>query len=797
MLKIDLHVHSKYSNNSQNPVIRFFKSCESFSEPDDIYRMAKSRGMDLVTITDHDTITGCLDLKKRHGDSVIMGVEATAFFPEDGCPVHLLVYGFTEAQFAEIDRLRTNIYRLRDYLDEQGIASSVAHATYRLKESFGVDHIEKLLLLFNTFEGINGCRSVRANQGFMDILQSLTPSLMAELELKHGIPPVGETPWRKSLTAGTDDHAGLYLGTVHTEIDADVADGALGAIRAGKTAIAGESRDHRLFALQIYKIIHDNFAARSGKTRNLMASLNDYLLLGRKPGLKSRIKLWKMARSGSVIGGHVRLLLAISKEKNNTFEERMKKLYVQIVRFSDDMVVRFIETCVDSFRTGRIGGILKTISASLAGMFVYIPAGFALKYLNKDIGFQKQLRRRFIPETKNYRKKILWFTDTINDLNGVSVTLRAIGWLSHQRGEDLHIISSVLDDEPVNDLPPNMISLKALISFPLPFYEKLIVKVPSLLSMIEALQDYEPDEIYISSPGVIGLYGLIYARLTGVKCMAVYHTDFTRQAVRIIGKDSPIIDVIEGYTRWFHEAADRILVPTREYIDILSKRNFDKAKLGIFYRGIDAAHFEPKQEGRDFLRSKVDCSDGINLVYVGRISRDKNIDFLIESYRLVAARNRRANLIFAGDGPYLERLRELTADLDRVHFLGEIPQRMLPLVYSGADLLVFPSETDTFGMVVLEAQACGLPALVSSLGGPKDIVRDNHTGFILDTGDATLWADKLEEMIGWIEGNDSRYREMCRNARHNVMTRFDHGRIIESFFSGALERSHEEREMSQ
>ena len=81
--------------------------------------------------------------------------------------------------------------------------------------------------------------------------------------------------------------------------------------------------------------------------------------------------------------------------------------------------------------------------------------------------------------------------------------------------------------------------------------------------MIETLRGYEPDEIYISSPGVIGLYGLIYAKLTGVKCMSVYHTDFTQQARRIIGKDSPFIDIIEGYTKWFHESTDRILVPTR------------------------------------------------------------------------------------------------------------------------------------------------------------------------------------------------------------------------------------------
>ena len=123
-------------------------------------------------------------------------------------------------------------------------------------------------------------------------------------------------------------------------------------------------------------------------------------------------------------------------------------IYERVVRFSDDMVGHFIQNLIRSFETGTIDGLLKTISASLAGLFVHIPVGFALKYLNKDILFQKKLRRRFLPETKNYRKKILWFTDTINDLNGVSVTLRNIGWLSHQRGEDLHIVRRFLTASP-------------------------------------------------------------------------------------------------------------------------------------------------------------------------------------------------------------------------------------------------------------------------------------------------------------------------------------------------------------
>ena len=102
-------MHSKYSSHSQNPIIKILGSQESYSEPEDIYSLAKKRGMDLVTITDHDTIEGCLELKKSHPGDVLMGVETTAYFPEDGCPVHILLYGFNEEQFEIIQKVRTNI----------------------------------------------------------------------------------------------------------------------------------------------------------------------------------------------------------------------------------------------------------------------------------------------------------------------------------------------------------------------------------------------------------------------------------------------------------------------------------------------------------------------------------------------------------------------------------------------------------------------------------------------------------------------------------------------------------------
>jgi len=119
-----------------------------------------------------------------------------------------------------------------------------------------------------------------------------------------------------------------------------------------------------------------------------------------------------------------------------------------------------------------------------------------------------------------------------------------------------------------------------------------------------------------------------------------------------------------------------------------------------------------------------------------------------------------------------------------MYFLGQIPNKELPLIYSACALLLFPSETDTFGMVVLEAQACGVPVLVSDIGGPKNIIQNLETGYVLSTVSAQLWTDKLFELIGYIKSGDERYMSMCEKSRLRVIKEFDTHRILDNYVSG-------------
>jgi glycosyltransferase involved in cell wall biosynthesis len=385
-----------------------------------------------------------------------------------------------------------------------------------------------------------------------------------------------------------------------------------------------------------------------------------------------------------------------------------------------------------------------------------------------------------VPEAPQ-KKRILWFTDTIIDLNGVAVTLKNIGWLAHKRGDEIYIVSSLGEHELNDSLPPNYINLKPLLNFRMPFYPTLSIRVPSFFGTLRLLKRYNANAVFISSVSVVGFYGLMFSKLFKIESTAIFHTDLAAQTTRIVGAKHPVTRFLEVYSRWLHEEADNLLVPTEEYKKILAPRGFNTARMGIFQRGLDTTVFYPVENAAEIFSQKYNVPEGINLVYTGRISDDKNLDFLIEAARPVMERHPEINLVLAGMGPDLERMKTQYAADARIHFIGNISNRDLPVVYSAAKMLVFPSETDTFGMSVLESQACGIPALVSHIGGPRNIVRDGETGYVINTDAANLWTQKIEELVHWIKTSDPRYSTLCSAAVRHVKQNYDFERIIDQF----------------
>ena len=211
----DLHVYSRHSDRAADWVLRRLDFPASASEPRLLYQQLRTAGMEFVTLTDHHSIEGCLEIADLPG--VFISEEVTTYFPDDGCKIYILVYGITEAQHRAIHAIRENIHDLRAYLDSEGIAHAVAHPLVSINDKLEIHHVQRLALLFRHFEAINGLRHRIYSQTIAHVLGSLTPERIDEYANATGLTPTHPEPWRKVFVGGSDDHGGLFPGRAYTE----------------------------------------------------------------------------------------------------------------------------------------------------------------------------------------------------------------------------------------------------------------------------------------------------------------------------------------------------------------------------------------------------------------------------------------------------------------------------------------------------------------------------------------------------------------------------------------------------
>ena len=791
MAKVDMHVHSRFSDHPSEWFLQRIGANESYTEPEYVYRTAKECGMDFVTLTDHNTIQGALQLKEHHPDDTFVSVEATTYFPEDGCKIHILVYDLTEEDFSEIQRIRTNIYELRDFIRDRCLAYSVAHATYAVNDRLTADHLAKLILLFDVFEGINGMRARMNSQAWTTVLKSLTPEHIERLYDRHRIEPMSRTPWVKGLTGGSDDHAGLFMGRSYTEGDAATPAQFLEAVRTGIATTGGRHNDYQILAFTFYKIGYEFSRARSDRmSKSLLHEVSSMLFERGKLSLSNRLKLTKVrsfSRSNkeSMERRLVDLVDWLSAAHDLPTERKFHAIYDKVAEIADLFFVTFVDQAARSLESADIVSLVRTIATSIPGIFLSMPFFTTLSHMCKGRSTIHELTERLGIPITGPSKRVLWFTDTIDGMNGVSVMLKQLGWLAHRGGRELQIVACLPADQCATPVPPNVTVVPHIHEFGLPHYDTYAVRIPSVLKSLAQIYNFEPDEIFISTPGPVGLLGLLTAWLLKVKITGVYHTDLTEQLARAVGDDS-MSNVLDTYTRWFYAQCDEIRVPTSGYMDVLESRGFDRTKMSTMPRGIDGEVFRPIPGARHRVRERYGVPDGLTLCYVGRIARDKSIEFVIDVYEHLRAVRDDVNLLIAGDGPDLGALRMRLARHERVVFTGRIERERLPEIYSAADLLLFPSTTDTFGMAVLEAQACGVPAIVSDEGGPREIIDDGVTGHVLTSYDPNQWVRQIQAFAHMAVRDPKACAAMRTAARANVIARYSWQRVLQELLDNPL-----------
>jgi glycosyltransferase involved in cell wall biosynthesis len=210
---------------------------------------------------------------------------------------------------------------------------------------------------------------------------------------------------------------------------------------------------------------------------------------------------------------------------------------------------------------------------------------------------------------------------------------------------------------------------------------------------------------------------------------------------------------------------DVIYAPSESTRQELIDHGIKAEKVLLYPRGIDIQRFTPEKRN-GFLARRYGLEDVCTLLYVGRVSREKNLDLLVEAYRDLRGRVDNVHLVIVGDGPYLADMQTALAGLPCT-FTGVLKGDDLVSVYASADVFVFPSATDTFGNVILEAQACGLPVIVSDQGGPRENMQPGQTGLMVQANACNALAEAMQTLVL----NPERRRTMGRAARQYMEER--------------------------
>jgi glycosyltransferase involved in cell wall biosynthesis len=356
-------------------------------------------------------------------------------------------------------------------------------------------------------------------------------------------------------------------------------------------------------------------------------------------------------------------------------------------------------------------------------------------------------------------RKRAWFTDTLEDVNGVANTIRRLTSACVSEGHDLVVVTSRseihIKDIPIKNFAP-------IGEFELPEYELQKLSFPPILQILDYIERERFSELIISTPGPIGITALIAAKILGLRTSGIYHTDFP-QYVRILTDDSFLETLTWNYMKWFYDQLDLVYVNSKSYRDAWIERGIPAEKFRILPRGLDTALFHPSRREKRYWTRHGIADGSIVLLYVGRISKEKDLDVIVAAWRKL----RRAGcaLAFVGEGPHLAELRGLVPD---AVFTGTLVGLELAQAFASADIFLFPSTTDTFGNVVLEALASGLPVVVSDRGGPKDLIENGVTGFITHALDVEGFSSAAERLIV-----DRQLRDSMRDAAHRSVQHRD------------------------
>ncbi|TFH34480.1 MAG: glycosyltransferase family 1 protein, partial [Dehalococcoidia bacterium] len=661
--------------------------------------------------------------------------------------------------FQDLVVIRQDLYAMVRYLDEHRIANAVAHPLYSVNNKLTQAHFEKLLLLFDLIE-LNGFRSPEVNATLRTTVAGLTRTMLETLADKHHIDNPKTDPLRKHHIAGSDDHSGLFVARSHTVNPGDDPLAFFTHPELSEPNATPSEPTHLAYAIYsiLYQHIEKKVNIQQYLARNEALRHMSQLLTMKKPDSPSAlyrllvkiVGLRRRRKNTTEILLRKTLKRMPEITRNLTAENAPQRWFTMVSTTVDENVRELLDYTIDQLKAGNVFNIINGIG-SISSLYVLsIPYYIAYKSFQDTRQFAERLS---VVESHPRTLKAVHLSDTYYEINGVAKSLQQMTVQAKKLGLDYTFVTCADRKSLLGEKV-----FKPVQVYDLPEYPEMKLACPPVLDIIDYCFREDFTHVHAATPGPVGLAGLLVAKLLDRPFYTTYHTALPQYATHLTG-DQSLEGFIWIYLRWFYNQADTVFTPSQAFRDELIFNGIAPQKVVVMPHGVDTERFTP----RDWNRN----GNNFNLLYVGRVSKEKNLDVLAEALRLLHRQD--VKLTIVGDGPYRSELMTDLADLN-VEFPGYLEDQALVQAYQNADLFVFPSTTDTFGCVILEAHACAVPTIVTDEGGPRDIVIPGETGIVVPGRDAAALGRGIASML-----DRDRLMKMGLRARELVEAKsFDH-----------------------
>ncbi len=696
MSRCDLHVHSRFSTDSGNYALRRARLGESYTEPERVYAVCRKRGMRFVTISDHNTLEGALRI--AHLPDTFLSVEVTTRFAEDDVPLHVLVWNLGEEDHRDLQPYRRSVVELAAFLRERRLEHALAHPLYRMGPPITPSHIERLMLLFGVWEGRNGARPEETNVLACRLAAAASREYLAKLAERHDVEPPPHTSI--ALSGGSDDHGALDIATTWTEAPGETPIEFLAAVTRGEGSPDGVHGSTVKLAHAVGALAVNAYRA-GGRTLPPLADA------------KVRMLFDEDATDASARHDEIR-----------TATRQLARLFGHRVREGG--------VAIDSLES--LGPRLSSLVAAAALQAPYL--GTAHHHAGSRSGIGEIATAFFGDHEEAGELDALVFTDTFDETNGVAGTMRRLAAEGARSALPVRVATARAEASE----QPGLTAFAHDWALPLPTYEELQLHFPLITDVLQFVEGQQPRVVHVATPGPVGVCGLVAARLLDLPVIGSYHTELGPYTLHLT-RDLLVAQAMDLWVDWFYRQCRVLLAPTNHVADALRARGHNH--VAVWGRGVDAQRFSPDRRN-DALRASLVEDGDLLLLSVGRVSEEKRLGVLLEAYRGLRERAPGVRLAIVGDGPIRAELAASAAP--GVRFLGERRGDELAEIYASADVFCFPSTTDTFGQVILEAAASGLPAVAAAAGGGLELVLPGETGLLVPPEDPVAFRHALAEL---------------------------------------------------